>query len=221
MRCCDGKSARTRANAREDDSDSERSGASTVSRDDAIDVERGREFGDVKIARGDAFEGVSSGSDVSGVEGGRRSAWRRAAGDDDGDGDASPTHSTFGRDSDRKRRARQTSRLVAKRLGGRTSDGSDSDEFASGYERARRGGDEERGFGFVSKTDIAKREEEKAREEELERKRAAKEAKEERRRQRQELRRERELESETASLLMASRGRRESGRTSRDRRSPP
>lgn len=209
MRCCDAKSAKTRAIARED-SDSERSGASTVSRDDAIDLERGRAIGADEDGRGDAFERAASGSDVSGSHGergvdGRRSAWHRAAGDEDEDEDGSPTHSTFGRESDRKRRARQTSRLVAERLGGRTSDGSDSDEFASGYERSRtrRGGDEERGFGFVSKADIAKREEEKARQEELERKRAAKAAKEERKRQRREVRREREreLESETASLL--------------------
>lgn len=141
----------------------------------------------------------------------RRSAWDRAGDeyDDDG-GNASPTHSTFGRDSERRRRMRKTSKLVAERLGGAASDESDDDEFAGGLERARSAAlDEEQGFGFITRGDVERRREERARakreeEEERRRREEAKEAKRAKReRRRAAKKRERELveESETASLL--------------------
>ena len=143
----------------------------------------------------------------------RRSAWHRAGDDASGDGGSvSPTHSTFGRDSERRRRMRKTSKLVAERLGGAASDESDEsddDEFAGGLERARSAAlDEEQGFGFVTRRDVERRREERARakreEEERRRREEAKEAKRAKReRRRAEKKRERELveESETASLL--------------------
>ena len=141
----------------------------------------------------------------------RRSPWDRAGDeyDDDG-GSASPTHSTFGRDSERRRRMRKTSKLVAERLGGAASDESDDDEFAGGLERARSAAlDEEQGFGFITRGDVERRREERARakrkeEEERRRREEAKEAKRAKReRRRAAKKRERELveESETASLL--------------------
>ena len=207
MRCCARGETRGRggagdgggADAREHPPG--RANDDAVADDDSTDVDDARERGAIDAR---AWDGSTStrGSIERGEFGGRRSAWDRAEAGEGADGgeDASPTHSTFGRDSERKRRMRKTSRLLAERLGGGVSASSDDEEFASGYERARAGGDEERGFGFVSKADIAER---KRREEERkdEERRAKKEAKKRERRERRERERREAAESETASLL--------------------
>ena len=211
MKCC----ARGRADGRSETSSDAGDASATMSESERFDgAERGI-ASDEEEARWD--EGRGRGDSEVGDEGDegersrRRSPWDRAGDeyDDDG-GSASPTHSTFGRDSERRRRMRKTSKLVAERLGGAASDESDDDEFAGGLERARSAAlDEEQGFGFITRGDVERRREERARakreeEEERRRREEAKEAKRAKReRRRAAKKRERELveESETASLL--------------------
>jgi len=136
--------------------------------------------------------------------GGRRSAWDRAMekGGSDGGEDVSPTHSTFGRDSERNRRMRKTARLVAERLGGIDSD-EDDDEFEPGLGAPA---DVEQGFGFVSKDDVSKRKEEMERKKREEEERRAEKArrkaeKKQAKRDEREKRARLETDSETVSLL--------------------
>ena len=210
MKCC----ARGRADGRSETSSDAGDASATMSESERFDgAERGI-ASDEEEARWDEGRGRDSEVGDEGDEGERsrrRSPWDRAGDeyDDDG-GSASPTHSTFGRDSERRRRMRKTSKLVAERLGGAASDESDDDEFAGGLERARSAAlDEEQGFGFITRGDVERRREERARakreeEEERRRREEAKEAKRAKReRRRAAKKRERELveESETASLL--------------------
>ena len=222
MVCCaknassDARSVRSRESS--DDEDARRTATTASESDEETRVVDDR--GDDAFAR-DRDEDVEAGGGDGRGGGGRRSAWDRAGGDGASDGDESPSHSTFGRDSERRRRMRKTSKLVAERLGGVDSDESDDDEFASGLERARsarrRGGDEEEGFGFVSQADLTRREEERARkkreeerralEAERARRKAEKLAKKEAKREAKRDRERAREESETASLLDGGRKR--------------
>ena len=216
MKCC----ARGRADGRSETSSDAGDASATMSGSERFDRADGGFASDEEEEEEEARwdeeravwnrDGDGDGDAGEGERSRRRSAWDRAGDDASGDGgSASPTHSTFGRDSERRRRMRKTSKLVAERLGGAASDESDDDEFAGGLERARSAAlDEEQGFGFVTRRDVERRREERARakweEEERQRREEAKEAKRAKReRRRAEKKRERELveESETASLL--------------------
>ena len=222
MVCCaknassDARSVRSRESS--DDEDARRTATTASESDEETRVVDDHD--DDAFAR-DRDEDVEAGGGDGRGGGGRRSAWDRAGGDGASDGDESPSHSTFGRDSERRRRMRKTSKLVAERWGGVDSDESDDDEFASGLERARsarrRGGDEEEGFGFVSQADLTRREEERARkkreeerralEAERARRKAEKLAKKEAKREAKRDRERAREESETASLLDGGRKR--------------
>ena len=133
----------------DDDEDDERSTTTSVNDGDDDVVVRIADDDD-----GDDDDGVRTTT-------GRRSAWDRAAGttSDDGRSERSATHSTFGR----HRRQRKVSRAVERALGGAHAlDEDEDDEYAPTRARAADAGDEEAGFGFVSKGDIARRDAERA-----------------------------------------------------------
>lgn len=184
---------RRRGGSNEDDDDN-----------DARDRRGGSDFDDLEAGGG--FDDERDSYFEAGV-GGRRSAWDRAAEQGQPGGsrrdDASPTHSTFGRDSERNRRMRKTARLVAERLGGIDSD-EDDDEFEPGLGAPA---DVEQGFGFVSKDDVLKRREEMERQKREEEERRAEKArrkaekKKAKRDEREKRARFTETESETVSLL--------------------
>jgi len=189
---------RRRGGSNEDDDDD--------NDDDARDRRGGSDFDDDDLEAGGGFDDERDSYFEAGV-GGRRSAWDRAAEQDrpgdSGRDDASPTHSTFGRDSERNRRMRKTARLVAERLGGIDSD-VDDDEFEPGLGAPA---DVEQGFGFVSKDDVLKRKEEMERQKREEEERRAKKArrkaekKKAKRDEREKRARFTETDSETVSLL--------------------
>jgi hypothetical protein len=174
--------------------------------DDARDRRGGSDFDDDDdLEAGGGFDDERDSYFEAGV-GGRRSAWDRAVGQEEGGSgreDASPTHSTFGRDSERNRRMRKTARLVAERLGGIDSD-EDDDEFEPGLGAPA---DIEQGFGFVSKDDVLKRKEEMERQKREEEQRRAEKArrkaekKKAKRDEREKRARFTETDSETVSLL--------------------
>ena len=142
-----------RAHASDDDDDDERS-TTTEAREDAEG-----DGGDVIVAIDD--DGDGGGADGRG--GGRRSAWDRAGApsttaSEDARSERSATHSTFGR----HRRERKVSRAVERALGGAGAYDEDDDEEYAPTAAAKRAVDEEAGFGFVSKSDIARRDAERA-----------------------------------------------------------
>ena len=141
-----------------DDDDDERSTTTETREDDGEG-----DGGDVIVAIDDDGDGGEG--DGRGV--GRRSAWDRAGAtsttaSEDARSERSATHSTFGR----HRRERKVSRAVERALGGAGAYDEDDDEeyapTAAAAAAAKRAGDEEAGFGFVSKSDIARRDAERA-----------------------------------------------------------
>ena len=146
--------ARARASDDDDDDDDDERSTTTEAREDAEG-----DGGDVVVAIDD--DGDGDGADGRGV--GRRSAWDRAGAtsttaSEDARSERSATHSTFGR----HRRERKVSRAVERALGGAGAYDEDDDEEYATTTAANRAVDEEAGFGFVSKSDIARRDAERA-----------------------------------------------------------